>query len=164
LVGPKVNGAKYMEIALGDIERNEGSPAHAHPDLEQAVYILEGEAIAGIDGVDHHVKTGRHDVLSGAGVSFDQGTDGADQAAGDLLAAVWRGSGESDSRAGFALKRWEDNTVRTQVGIIGAGPAGLFWRICCIVPGSSRSSSRHGAARMSKARCGRACWSIGWLS
>ena len=52
------NGAKYMEIAMGDIERNEGSPAHAHPDLEQAVYILEGEAIAGIDGVDHHVKQG----------------------------------------------------------------------------------------------------------
>jgi quercetin dioxygenase-like cupin family protein len=58
LVGPHVNGAKYMEIALGDIERNEGSPAHAHPDLEQAVYILEGEAIAGIDGVDHYVRTG----------------------------------------------------------------------------------------------------------
>jgi quercetin dioxygenase-like cupin family protein len=58
LVGPRVNGAKYMEIALGDIERNEGSPPHAHPDLEQAVYILEGEAIAGIDGVDHHVKPG----------------------------------------------------------------------------------------------------------
>ena len=58
LVGPDVNGAKYMEIALGDIERNEGSPAHAHPDLEQAVYILEGEAIAGIDGVDHHVRQG----------------------------------------------------------------------------------------------------------
>ena len=58
LVGPKVNGAKYMEIALGDIERHEGAPAHAHPDLEQAVYVLEGEAIAGIDGVDHHVKPG----------------------------------------------------------------------------------------------------------
>jgi len=58
LVGPNVNGAKYLEIAMGDIERNEGSPAHAHPDLEQAVYILEGEAIAGIDGVDHHVKQG----------------------------------------------------------------------------------------------------------
>ena len=57
LVGP-ANGAKYMEIALGDIERNEGSPVHAHPDLEQAVYILEGEAIAGIDGVDHHVGPG----------------------------------------------------------------------------------------------------------
>ncbi len=58
LVGPQLNGAKYLEIALGDIERHEGSPAHAHPDLEQAVYILEGEAIAGIDGVDHHVKAG----------------------------------------------------------------------------------------------------------
>ena len=58
LVGPQVNGAKYMEIVLGDIERNEGSPAHAHPDLEQAVYILEGEAIAGIDGVNHHVRAG----------------------------------------------------------------------------------------------------------
>jgi quercetin dioxygenase-like cupin family protein len=58
LIGPTVNGSKYLEIALGDIERNAGAPAHAHPDLEQAVYILEGEAIAGIDGVDHHVKPG----------------------------------------------------------------------------------------------------------
>jgi quercetin dioxygenase-like cupin family protein len=58
LVGPKVNGAQYMEIALGDIERHAGSPAHAHPDLEQAVYILEGEAIAGVDGIEHHVKPG----------------------------------------------------------------------------------------------------------
>jgi quercetin dioxygenase-like cupin family protein len=58
LIGPRVNGAKYMEIALGEIERHEGSPAHAHPDLEQAVYILEGEAMANIDGVAHHVKAG----------------------------------------------------------------------------------------------------------
>ena len=58
LVGPQVNGARYMEIALGDIERHEGSPAHAHPDLEQAVYVLEGEAMAGIDGVEHHVSAG----------------------------------------------------------------------------------------------------------
>ena len=52
------NGAKYMEIAMGDIERNEGSPPHAHPDLEQAVYVLEGEATVGIDGVDHRVGAG----------------------------------------------------------------------------------------------------------
>jgi len=58
LIGPKVNGAKFMEIALGEIERHEGSPAHAHPDLEQAVYILEGEAVANIDGVPHHVQAG----------------------------------------------------------------------------------------------------------
>ena len=58
LVGPRANGAQHMEIVLGDIERNAGALAHAHPDLEQAVYILEGEAIAGIDGVDHHVGPG----------------------------------------------------------------------------------------------------------
>jgi quercetin dioxygenase-like cupin family protein len=58
LVGPHVNGAKHLEIVLGDIERNEGTPAHAHPDTEQAVYILEGEAIVGIDGADHHVRQG----------------------------------------------------------------------------------------------------------
>jgi quercetin dioxygenase-like cupin family protein len=58
LVGPLVNGAQYLEIALGEIERNEGSPAHAHPDLEQAVYVLEGEAMAGIDGTEHLVKAG----------------------------------------------------------------------------------------------------------
>jgi quercetin dioxygenase-like cupin family protein len=58
LIGPKVNGAKYLEINLGDIERHEGAPAHAHPDLEQAVYILEGRAIVGIDGVEHEVGAG----------------------------------------------------------------------------------------------------------
>ncbi len=58
LVGPLANGARYMEIAVGEIERNEGSRAHAHPTLEQAVYVLEGEAVAGIDGVDHHVSAG----------------------------------------------------------------------------------------------------------
>ncbi len=58
LVGPLANGAQYMEIALGEITRNEGSPPHAHPALEQAVYILEGEAIAGVDGQDHHVRAG----------------------------------------------------------------------------------------------------------
>jgi quercetin dioxygenase-like cupin family protein len=58
LVGPKVNGSQYLEIALGDIERHEGSPAHAHPDLEQAVYIIEGEATVEIDGIVSEVKTG----------------------------------------------------------------------------------------------------------
>jgi quercetin dioxygenase-like cupin family protein len=58
LVGPALNGATTMEIVLGDIERNEGTPPHAHPGIEQAVYMLEGEAIAGIDGVEHHVRQG----------------------------------------------------------------------------------------------------------
>ncbi len=58
LVGPAENGARHMEIVLGDIERNEGAPPHAHPDLEQAAYVLEGEAIAEIDGIDYHVRPG----------------------------------------------------------------------------------------------------------
>jgi quercetin dioxygenase-like cupin family protein len=58
LIGPKTNGSKYLEISLGEIERNEGAIPHAHPDMEQAVYVIEGEAIAGIDGVDEHIRTG----------------------------------------------------------------------------------------------------------
>jgi Mannose-6-phosphate isomerase len=41
-----------------DIERNEVSPAHAHPDLDQTAYILEDEAIAEIGGEEHHVRGG----------------------------------------------------------------------------------------------------------
>jgi len=58
LVGPRTNGSQYLAIAPGDIERHEGSPPHAHPGLEQATYVLEGEAMAEIDGVDHHIKAG----------------------------------------------------------------------------------------------------------
>lgn len=58
LAGPTVNGAKTMEIVLGDIERIEGAAAHAHPDMEQAAYILEGEALSEIDGVQYHVRAG----------------------------------------------------------------------------------------------------------
>ncbi len=58
LVGPGVNGAQFMEIVYGDIQRHAGAVAHAHPGMEQAVYIIEGEATAEIDGVTHHVSAG----------------------------------------------------------------------------------------------------------
>jgi len=58
LVAPGVNGAKYMEIIHGDIARHAGAVAHAHPGMEQAVYVIEGEATAEIDGVRHHVSGG----------------------------------------------------------------------------------------------------------
>ena len=58
LVGPKTNGSRYLEIVLGDIQRDEGAVPHAHPDMEQCVYVIEGEAIAGIDGIDEHIKAG----------------------------------------------------------------------------------------------------------
>jgi quercetin dioxygenase-like cupin family protein len=57
LIGP-ANGAKYMEVALGDLVFNGSAQAHAHPALEQAAYVLEGTAVAGIDGVDHEVGVG----------------------------------------------------------------------------------------------------------
>lgn len=58
LIGPRVNGSKHLEIVLGEIERNEGALAHMHPDIEQAVYILEGEAVVEIDDMPHSVKAG----------------------------------------------------------------------------------------------------------
>ncbi|MET0278983.1 MAG: cupin domain-containing protein [Pseudorhodoplanes sp.] len=58
LVGPRVNGSRHLEIVLGEIERNEGALAHAHPDVEQAVYVLEGEAEVEIDDVPHTVRAG----------------------------------------------------------------------------------------------------------
>jgi quercetin dioxygenase-like cupin family protein len=57
LVGPD-NGAKYMEVLLGEFVPGGNALAHAHPALEQAVYVLEGTALAGIDGVEHEVRAG----------------------------------------------------------------------------------------------------------
>ena len=58
LVSPGVNGAQFMEIIYGDIERHSGSVAHAHPDLEQATYVIDGEATVEVDGVTHNVSKG----------------------------------------------------------------------------------------------------------
>lgn len=61
MVAPGVNGAQFMEIIYGDIERHAGAIPHAHPGLEQATYVIEGEATAEVDGVVYQVRTG--DVL-----------------------------------------------------------------------------------------------------
>jgi quercetin dioxygenase-like cupin family protein len=58
MVAPGVNGAQFMEIIYGDIERHAGSVAHAHPGLEQATYVIEGEATVEVDGITHQVKGG----------------------------------------------------------------------------------------------------------
>lgn len=57
LVGPE-NGARHMEVLLGEFVPGGNALAHMHPGLEQAVYVLEGTATAGIDGVDHEVRAG----------------------------------------------------------------------------------------------------------
>jgi len=58
MVAPGVNGAQFMEIIFGDIERHKGAVAHMHPDLEQATYVIEGEATVEVGGVKQHVKAG----------------------------------------------------------------------------------------------------------
>lgn len=61
LVAPGVNGAQFVEVIYGDIERHEGSVSHAHPGMEQVTYVIEGEATAEIDDTVYPVRTG--DVL-----------------------------------------------------------------------------------------------------
>jgi quercetin dioxygenase-like cupin family protein len=47
-----------MEVLLGEFVQGGKALAHAHLALEQAVYVLEGTAIAGIAGVEHEVRAG----------------------------------------------------------------------------------------------------------
>jgi quercetin dioxygenase-like cupin family protein len=58
LVADALNGARFMEVILGDIERGSGVSTHAHPGMEQAQYFLEGEAEVTIEGETHRVRAG----------------------------------------------------------------------------------------------------------
>ena len=58
LVAEALNGARFMEVILGDIERGAGVSTHAHPGMEQAQYFLEGEAEVTVEGETHHVRAG----------------------------------------------------------------------------------------------------------
>jgi quercetin dioxygenase-like cupin family protein len=58
LVAPGINGARYLEILEGTLEPGGGAEEHAHPAMEQATYVLEGEARVIIDGVESLIKTG----------------------------------------------------------------------------------------------------------
>jgi len=42
LIGPETVGAKNLEIVLGQAVKKGGALPHAHPDLEQVVYVLAG--------------------------------------------------------------------------------------------------------------------------
>jgi len=43
-------GARRVEILLGTITRGHGALPHAHPDLEQAGYVLAGEGVSDLPG------------------------------------------------------------------------------------------------------------------
>jgi quercetin dioxygenase-like cupin family protein len=58
LIGPETVGAKNIEVVLGVIEKNEGAAPHAHPDMEQVCYVLEGTAIAEVGGERCELKPG----------------------------------------------------------------------------------------------------------
>lgn len=44
LIGRDNVGAQNLEVVLGVMERGPGALPHAHPDLEQVCYLLEGSA------------------------------------------------------------------------------------------------------------------------
>ena len=50
LIGPETVGATGVEVVLGVIEKGKGALAHSHPGIEQVCYLLEGRALAEVDG------------------------------------------------------------------------------------------------------------------
>jgi quercetin dioxygenase-like cupin family protein len=58
LIGPETVGAKNVEVLLGVIEKGEGAAPHAHPDMEQVCYLLEGSATVELDGERREMQPG----------------------------------------------------------------------------------------------------------
>lgn len=50
LIGPETVGATGVEVLLGVIEKGQGALPHAHPGIEQVCYLLEGSAMAEVNG------------------------------------------------------------------------------------------------------------------
>ena len=50
LLGPGPSGSDRFEIVLGKIESGGQADPHAHEEIEQAVFVLEGRAVVEIEG------------------------------------------------------------------------------------------------------------------
>lgn len=50
IIGRETVGAQQLEVIHGTIEKGKGALPHAHPGIEQVVYILEGRAVAEVAG------------------------------------------------------------------------------------------------------------------
>ena len=50
LLGPGPSGSSTMEVILGELEYGGQADPHVHQDLEQAFFILQGQAEVEIDG------------------------------------------------------------------------------------------------------------------
>lgn len=47
-------GARYVELLIGTISKGNGALKHAHPNLEQASYMLQGEGRSEVYGQERH--------------------------------------------------------------------------------------------------------------
>jgi len=50
LIGPETVGANQVEMVLGVVTKSHGALPHSHPGIEQVCYMLEGKAVAEVDG------------------------------------------------------------------------------------------------------------------
>jgi len=50
LIGRETVGAQQLEVLHGTVEKGKGALPHAHPGIEQVCYMLEGRAMAEVDG------------------------------------------------------------------------------------------------------------------
>jgi mannose-6-phosphate isomerase-like protein (cupin superfamily) len=50
LIGAETVGARQLEVVLGVVQKGQGALPHAHPDIEQVCYVLQGRARAEVGG------------------------------------------------------------------------------------------------------------------
>lgn len=58
LISQDTVGARHIELLVGEITKNHGAAPHAHPGIEQVCYLLEGRAIAQVDGQSRELGPG----------------------------------------------------------------------------------------------------------
>ena len=58
LIGPETVGASRLEVVLGVIEKGKGALPHRHVGIDQVCYLLEGSALAEVDGQSRELAPG----------------------------------------------------------------------------------------------------------
>ena len=57
LASPEDTGGAYLLIQ-DELEQGKTTPLHVHPHSDESFYVLSGEIVVHLDGVDHHVTAG----------------------------------------------------------------------------------------------------------
>lgn len=58
LISPETVGSRQLEVLVGTIQKGEGALPHAHPGIEQVVYLLEGSALVEVEGEQGSMEAG----------------------------------------------------------------------------------------------------------